>query len=96
MTLPLHSSPITRDSEWLARVLADTVAILLLSSVLIVLNYDGVGRGTFGGYDEPRHMMDGVFFADLYHDLPLSHIYQYTVEYFIRFQGCSTLCSLLD
>ena len=89
MTLPLHSSPITRDPEWLPRVLADTVAILLLSSVLIVLSYDGVARGTFGGYDETRHMMDGVFFADLYHDLPLSHIYQYTVEYFIRFPALS-------
>ena len=89
MTLPLHSSPITRDSGWLPRVLADTVAILLLSSVLIVLSYDGLVRGTFGGYDEPRHMMDGVFFADLYHDLPLSHIYQYTVEYFIRFPALS-------
>ena len=34
-------------------------------------------------------MMDGVFFADLYHDLPLSRIYQYTVEYFIRFPALS-------
>ena len=43
------------DPGRLLGILADTVAVLLLSSVLIVLSYDGVGRGTFGGYDEPRH-----------------------------------------
>ena len=89
MTLQLHRSPITCDPGWLPRVLVDTVAVLLLSSVLIALSYDGVGRGTFGGYDEPRHMMDGVFFADFYYDLPLSHIYQYAVEYFVRFPALS-------
>jgi hypothetical protein len=89
LTPQRHGIATTRDPEWLARVLADTVAILLLSSVLVVLNYDGVGRGTFGGYDEPRHMMDGVFFADFFHDLPLSRIFQYTVEYFIRLPALS-------
>ncbi len=77
------------DPGRLLGILADTVAVLLLSSVLIVLSYDGVGRGTFGGYDEPRHMMDGVFFADFYYDLPFSHIYQYVVEYFVRFPALS-------
>ena len=85
----LDDEGMTRMRLRRSHALADAVAILLLSLVLIVLSYDGLVRETFGGYDEPRHMMDGVFFADLYYDLPLSRIYRYTIEYFIRFPALS-------
>ena len=70
-------------------VLPDLLAVLLLSSVLTALNYNGLIRGTFGWFDEPRHAMNGVFFADFLHDLPLSNVCQYAVEYFIRFPALS-------
>jgi hypothetical protein len=67
----------------------DAFVISLLATTLIVFCYDGIGRHTFAGFDEARHMMDGVFFADFYRELPLSHVYQYTVEYFVRFPALS-------
>jgi hypothetical protein len=71
------------------RVPPDLLAFLLLSSTLAALSYNGLTRGTFGWFDEARHTMDGVFFADFLYDLPLSHVYQYAVEYFIRFPALS-------
>src|ERR1700686_1972893 len=72
-----------------SRVPVDALAGLLVNSILIILCCAGLGRGTFGWFDEARHMMDGVFFADFYYDLPLSNVYQYTVEYFVRFPALS-------
>jgi hypothetical protein len=67
----------------------DALALLLLATTLIAVCYAGIGRGTFAGFDEARHIMDGVFFADFYRDMPLSHIYQYATEYFVRFPALS-------
>src|SRR5437764_514851 len=70
-------------------VAVDTVAIFLSSIGLAALCYQGLARETFGWFDEARHVMNGVFFSDLYRDFPLVSIYQYTVEYFVRFPALS-------
>lgn len=64
-------------------------AILLLGSLLGLLCYNGLIRTTFGGFDEARHMMNAVFFADFYRDLPVTRLADYAIEYFIRFPALS-------
>src|SRR5438477_118357 len=77
------------SSVFRSRASVDTLAILMISSLLIILCYHGLTRSAFGWYDEPRHMMNGVFFSDLFFDFPITDIYQYTVEYFVRFPALS-------
>jgi hypothetical protein len=41
--------------------------------------------------DETRHVMTGVYFKDLLHDLPLSHLNDYTVNYYLQYPALGLL-----
>jgi hypothetical protein len=35
--------------------------------------------------DETRHVMTGVYFRDLLHDMPLTHLREYTINYYLQY-----------
>ena len=41
--------------------------------------------------DATRHTMDGVFFHDLIRDLPVGHLKQYAMDYYIQYPALATL-----
>lgn len=41
--------------------------------------------------DETRHVMTGVYFRDLLHDLPLTHLSDYTVNYYLQYPALGLL-----
>ena len=57
--------------------------VLLLAATFIV---PGIGRGEFHlNIDEAFHATTGLFFADFFRDLPLSHPIQYTYHYYAQY-----------
>lgn len=45
----------------------------------------------FFNNDETRHVMTGVYFRDLLHDLPLTHLREYTVQYYRQYPALALL-----
>jgi hypothetical protein len=41
--------------------------------------------------DETRHVMMGVFFRDMWHDLPITRLREYTIEYYLQYPALSLL-----
>lgn len=41
--------------------------------------------------DETRHVMTGVYFRDLLHDIPVSHLRDYTVRYYLQYPALGLL-----
>ncbi|NOQ64209.1 MAG: glycosyltransferase [Methyloprofundus sp.] len=64
-------------SLWLALFL---IAFLLLR---------GLGNDSLGYPDADRILMDGVFVHDFLRDMPLLHIYDYTIHYFAQYPALS-------
>jgi hypothetical protein len=89
MATTLYATDQAKRTRRVLSARADSWAILLVLSILTFVCYEGLSRESFGWYDESRHMMNAVFFADFYSDLPLRNVYKYTIEYFIRFPSLS-------
>lgn len=69
--------------------------ILVFACVIVAL-----GLFYFFGYrasepffynDETRHVMTGVYFRDLLHDMPLTHLREYTVDYYLQYPALGLL-----
>lgn len=41
--------------------------------------------------DETRHVMTGVYFKDLLHDMPLTHLRDYTINYYLQYPALGLL-----
>lgn len=65
--------------------LADATSILLLWSVVCLLFWDTLDAGEFWWTDESRHAMNGVFFFDLWRDMPWRAPYEYALQYFAQY-----------
>jgi Dolichyl-phosphate-mannose-protein mannosyltransferase len=63
-----------------ALVLAGVLGLLLAAHVVTYAPSE-----PFYNNDESRHVMTGVFFRDLYRDLPLSHPRDYALEYYCQY-----------
>ncbi len=66
--------------------LAAVVAALALVQILIYPPSE-----PFFDKDETRHVMTGVFFRDLLHDLPFSHLQQYATNYYLQYPAIAIL-----
>ena len=53
--------------------------------------WNSISSEPFFNNDETRHLMTGVFFRDFLHDLPLSHIRNYTVDYYLKYPALGLL-----
>lgn len=42
-------------------------------------------------YDETRHVMTGVYFRDLLHDMPFAHLREYTINYYLQYPALGLL-----
>ena len=62
------------------------ISVLLVMSILLLRD---IGNISLGYPDADRIMMDGVFIHDFLKDLPLTHIYQYTTEYYAQYPALS-------
>ncbi|HEV7860088.1 MAG TPA: glycosyltransferase family 39 protein [Pyrinomonadaceae bacterium] len=68
---------------------------LILSGVLVMLGLayamNNPASEPFFNNDETRHVMTGVYFRDLLHDMPLGHLRDYTVHYYLQYPALGIL-----
>lgn len=57
--------------------------------IVATVSLRGIGNPNLGYPDADRILMDGVFLLDLLRDLPLTRIYDYTVNYFGQYPALS-------
>src|SRR6267378_984895 len=63
----------------------DALALLVLAVAVVLLFESSPRRGDFWWSDAPRHAMDGAFYRDFFHDLPLRHAKQYAMNYYVKY-----------
>jgi len=66
------------------------IGSLLVGVLVVHLAVDAASEPFFNS-DETRHIMMGVFFRDLFHDLPISHVKDYSVRYYLQYPALSLL-----
>lgn len=62
------------------------IAVLIVMSILLLREIGNIGMGY---PDADRLLMDGVFIHDFLKDFPLTHPYQYTIEYYAQYPALS-------
>jgi hypothetical protein len=67
------------------------VAMALLAAAVFMLFLTAPRHGEFSWSDAPRHAMDGVFYHDLIRDMPVGHIRQYAMDYYLRYPALAAL-----
>lgn len=63
----------------------DTLSLLILWGVVCLLFWKVLHAGEFWWTDESRHAMNGVFFFDLWRDMPWRAPYDYALQYFAQY-----------
>ena len=69
----------------------DLVCLLLLTIAVFLLFETSPRAGDFWWSDAPRHAMDGVFYYDLIRTLPLAHLKQWAMAYYIQYPAVTVL-----
>jgi glycosyltransferase involved in cell wall biosynthesis len=64
-------------------------SLLLVLLVTTFLLLRDIGNTNIVYPDADRILMDGVFIHDFLKDLPLTHLYQYTIEYYAQYPALS-------
>jgi hypothetical protein len=67
------------------------LALALLAVAVFVLFLTSPRHGEFWWSDAPRHAMDGVFYHDLIRDMPIGHIKQYAMDYYLKYPALAAL-----
>ena len=65
------------------------LSLLVVLATLVVLLTRELGNPHLGYPDADRILMDGVFIHDFLRDLPLTHIYDYTINYYGQYPALS-------
>lgn len=63
----------------------DALSLLILWIGVYLLFWRALDAGEFWWTDESRHAMNGVFFLDLWRDLPFQKPYEYALQYFAQY-----------
>ncbi|SEP36098.1 glycosyltransferase family 39 protein [Nitrosovibrio sp. Nv6] len=63
----------------------DTLFLLVLWCSVCLLFWKALDAGEFWWTDESRHAMNGVFFLDLWQDMPWRAPYEYALQYFAQY-----------
>ncbi len=69
----------------------DLVCLLLLTLAVFLLFETSPRAGDFWWSDAPRHAMDGVFYHDMARSLPLTHLKQWAMDYYIQYPAITVL-----
>ena len=67
------------------------IALALLAAAVFMLFLTSPRNGEFWWSDAPRHAMDGIFYHDLFRDMPIGHIKQYAMDYYLRYPALAAL-----
>lgn len=82
-----HSSNgLSSKSRW-----ADIACLLLLAVAVFLLFKTSPTQGDFWWSDAPRHAMDGVFYYDMAHALPFTHLKQWAFNYYLQYPAVTAL-----
>jgi hypothetical protein len=65
------------------------LGLVCVLTVLLVLSLRGITNPHIGYPDADRILMDGVFIRDFLGDLPLTHVYDYTIKYYAQYPALS-------
>src|SRR5271165_5666183 len=77
-----HSS----KSRW-----GDIACLLLLAVAVFLLFKTSPTQGDFWWSDAPRHAMDGVFYYDMARALPVTHLKQWAINYYLQYPAVTAL-----
>src|SRR5271165_680421 len=82
-----HSSDgLSSNSRW-----GDLACLVLLAFVVFLLFKTSPTQGDFWWSDAPRHAMDGVFYYDMARALPITHLKQWAINYYIQYPAVTAL-----
>ena len=84
--MPHSSDRSSADSRW-----GDLACLLLLACAVLLLFKTSPTQGDFWWSDAPRHAMDGVFYYDLARALPLTHLKQWAIDYYLQYPAVTVL-----
>jgi 4-amino-4-deoxy-L-arabinose transferase-like glycosyltransferase len=79
-------SKLSLNSRW-----EDGLFLLLLAVAVLLLFLTSPRAGDFWWSDAPRHAMDGVFYYDLAHALPITHLKQWAIDYYLQYPAVTVL-----
>ena len=79
------------DSGWTNSTRWDIVCLLLLTIAVFCLFETSPRSGDFWWSDAPRHAMDGVFYHDLVRALPITHLKQWAMDYYLQYPAIVVL-----
>lgn len=65
------------------------LAYLTILIVISIISLRQITNSSLGYPDADRILMDGVFILDFLHDFPITHIYDYTINYFGQYPALS-------
>ncbi len=65
------------------------IAHLIILIVISILSLRQITNTSLGYPDADRILMDGVFILDFLHDFPITHIYDYTINYYGQYPALS-------
>ena len=82
-----HSSDgLSSNSRW-----GDLVCLLVLALAVVLFFKTSPTQGDFWWSDAPRHAMDGVFYYDMARVLPLTHVKQWAIDYYLQYPAVTVL-----
>src|SRR5271165_4190647 len=82
-----HSSDgLSSNSRW-----ADLACLVLLAFAVFLLFKTSPTQGDFWWSDAPRHAMDGVFYYDMARALPVTHLKQWAINYYLQYPAVTAL-----
>jgi 4-amino-4-deoxy-L-arabinose transferase-like glycosyltransferase len=70
-------------------ILDSKTALFTVLGVMTVLSLRQIENSSLGYPDADRILMDGVFLLDFMRDFPITHIYDYTINYFGQYPALS-------
>jgi hypothetical protein len=83
---PAQAHPVESKAEPRLRLnVSDGLFLLVLWCGVCLLFWKALDAGEFWWTDESRHAMNGVFFLDLWQDMPWRAPYEYALQYFAQY-----------
>src|SRR5271167_3863163 len=69
----------------------DIACLLMLAFAVFLLFKTSPTQGDFWWSDAPRHAMDGVFYYDMARAMPITHVRQWAINYYLQYPAVTVL-----
>jgi hypothetical protein len=69
----------------------DVLSLSLLTVAIILFYKTSPIQGDFWWSDAPRHAMDGAFYLDMARALPVTHLKQWAIDYYLQYPAVTAL-----